>query len=87
MRIPSRSLGQERLIAGALRTLGACAAVGLASAGPVLAQAPAPQERVAAIKESLAESQVKLRSYEWIETTLVSLEGEERSRMPYSGRS
>ena len=44
------------------------------------AASPAPQERVAAIKKSFAESQAKLRKYEWIETTIVSLKGEEKSR-------
>jgi hypothetical protein len=46
------------------------------------AQTPQPsmQERVAAIKSSFAASQANLRSYEWIETTVVSLKGEEKSR-------
>jgi hypothetical protein len=49
---------------------------------PVLlvAQAPMPQERVAALKASLQESQTRLRTYEWVETTVVSLKGEEKSR-------
>jgi hypothetical protein len=37
-------------------------------------------ERVAAIKASLGKSQASLRSYEWIETTVISLKGEEKSR-------
>lgn len=41
--------------------------------------APAPQERVAAIKGSFAQSQAALRKYEWVETTVVSLKGEEKS--------
>ena len=45
-----------------------------------LAQQPAPDERVAALKQSLAQSQANLKSYEWIETTIVSLKGEEKSR-------
>ncbi len=52
----------------------------LAGAGAGLAQQPAPDERVAALKQSLAQSQAQLRSYEWIETTVVSLKGEEKSR-------
>jgi len=39
-----------------------------------------PDQRVAALKQSLAESQVNLRKYEWIETTVISLKGEEKSR-------
>lgn len=46
-----------------------------------LAQAPpTPQERVAALKQSLAESQKAIRRYEWIETTVISLKGEEKAR-------
>lgn len=44
------------------------------------ADQPAPQERIAAIKKSFADSQATLRRYEWIETTIVSLKGEEKSR-------
>jgi len=45
-------------------------------------QTPAqtPADRVAALKKSLADSQVSLRKYEWIETTALSLKGEEKSR-------
>jgi hypothetical protein len=48
----------------------------------VFAQAPQPsvQERVGALKAELAASQATLRQYEWIETTVVSLNGEEKSR-------
>ncbi len=42
--------------------------------------APGPEQRVAALKQSLQESQARLRTYEWIETTIVSLKGEEKSR-------
>jgi len=41
---------------------------------------PTPQERVAALKQSMQESQTKLRRYEWIETTIISLKGEEKNR-------
>ena len=45
------------------------------------AQAPAgPDQLVAALKQNLAESQKRLRQYEWIETTSISLKGEEKSR-------
>ena len=54
--------------------------LGLALPGVVLAQAPAPEERVAALKQSLQQSQAQLRQYEWIETTVMSLKGEEKSR-------
>jgi hypothetical protein len=41
---------------------------------------PTPQERVAALKQSMQESQTKLRQYEWIETTIISVKGEEKGR-------
>ena len=52
-----------------------CGGIGLAQA-----QQPSVPERVAALKASLAASQLVLRQYEWIETTVVSLKGEEKSR-------
>jgi hypothetical protein len=45
-----------------------------------LQTAPTPQERVAALKQSLADSQKAIRQYEWIETTVISLKGEEKAR-------
>jgi hypothetical protein len=44
------------------------------------AQAPSLPERVAALKATLAASQAVLHQYEWIETTVVSLKGDEKSR-------
>jgi hypothetical protein len=41
---------------------------------------PTSQERVAALKQSMQESQTKLRQYEWIETTIISVKGEEKGR-------
>lgn len=43
-------------------------------------QGPAPEERVAALQQSLRQSREALTHYEWIETTVVSLKGEEKSR-------
>jgi hypothetical protein len=51
----------------------AAAAVALVSLAA--AQTP-PQERVAALKESLAKNQAALRQYSWVETTVISLKGE-----------
>jgi hypothetical protein len=78
-----RSFVSTLLIASA--TLGASSAGALAQTPAATAPAPAastpaPQERVAAIKKSFAESQARLRGYEWIETTVVELKGEEKSR-------
>jgi len=44
------------------------------------AQEPASQERIAAFKKTLQQSQAQLRSYEWIETTTVMLKGEVKSQ-------
>jgi hypothetical protein len=44
------------------------------------AQAPTVPDRVAALKSQMAASQAALKKYEWIETTVVSLKGEEKSR-------
>jgi hypothetical protein len=46
----------------------------------VLAQAAAPQDRIAALKQSLQQNQQRLRGYEWVETTIISLKGEEKAR-------
>jgi hypothetical protein len=80
LRVPSRRPGRVRPGAWVLNTLAACAVASLAATGLVGAQSAPPQERVAALKQSLAESQVSLRNDEWVETTVVSLKGEEKSR-------
>jgi hypothetical protein len=65
------------------RTIGiSIFAAALAAGSAVVAQPSALslQERVAALKTTFASSQVSLRQYEWIETTVVTLNGEEKSR-------
>jgi hypothetical protein len=59
-----------------------CATIGLSSPSRQLAatQAEGPEQRIAALKQSLQASQAGLRKYEWIETTTISLKGEEKSR-------
>ena len=42
--------------------------------------AQTPEQRVAALKKNLADGQAALRKYEWVETTVLSLKGEEKSR-------
>ncbi len=42
--------------------------------------APTAEQRVTALKQSLQESQTRLKQYEWIETTIISLKGEEKAR-------
>jgi hypothetical protein len=58
------------------------AALLIASSTLVISQAQQPSipERVAALKAALGASQTNLRQYEWIETTVVTLKGDEKSR-------
>jgi len=42
--------------------------------------APTPEQQVAALKQSLQDNQTRLRAYEWVETTIISLKGEEKAR-------
>ena len=59
----------------------AAVGLGIAIFGVAAAQqVPTLQEQVAALKASLAANKKALRQYEWIETTIVSLKGEEKSR-------
>jgi hypothetical protein len=51
-----------------------CTCIGLLK--PSLAQAPDKEQKVAAIKESLAKNQAALKQYTWTETTQISLKGE-----------
>ncbi len=48
--------------------------------GAANAQNPEVQQRVAALKQSAARNQQSIRQYEWIETTVISLKGEEKSQ-------
>ncbi len=50
---------------------------------PMMSQAQSPKDHVAALKETLAKSQVLLRQYEWVETTVVMVNDEEKSRTVY----
>jgi len=45
------------------------------------AQGPAVQERIAALKQSLATSQQTLRQFEWIQTTAVTVKGEQKAQI------
>jgi hypothetical protein len=64
----------------ALRALFLSALLPGVSTSAALAQGPPTvPERVAALKQSLAQSKMRLKQYEWIETQVVSLKGEEKS--------
>jgi hypothetical protein len=69
--------------------LGRCVTLSLAvamlSGLPIDAKQAAPQtmtpeQRVAALKQSMQQSQTRLHQYEWIETTIIKLKGEEKAR-------
>ena len=64
----------------ALVVAGAGVAVSLCGDGLVAQGAPTPDQMVAALKTNLQESQKQLRQYQWIETTIISLKGEEKAR-------
>jgi hypothetical protein len=48
--------------------------------GIARSQSPEVQQRVAALKQSVAKDQQSIRQYQWIETTVISLKGDEKSR-------
>jgi len=50
----------------------------LAAAFPLLAQDTAAQERLSAVKQAMAANAQQLRKYQWIETTQVTLNGEQK---------
>jgi hypothetical protein len=47
---------------------------------PAQAAGAGAQDQVAALKKSLQEGMAKIRQYEWVETTIISLKGEEKAR-------
>ncbi len=47
---------------------------------PTWAQQPTAAERALMLKATMAASQAVLKQYEWVETTVISLKGEEKSR-------
>ena len=51
-------------------------AVALVAAVPALTQNPELQEKLGAVKQSMAENKQKLRQYQWIETTQLTLKGD-----------
>lgn len=57
-----------------------CSVMFLLTTAIARSQSPEVQQRVAALKESVAHDQQSIRTYEWIETTVISLKGEEKVR-------
>ena len=80
--IPSQPTAHPSPRVGGKATL-LTAAVMLASVLSVTAIAiaqpsPAVQQKLAAIKQSIAENQAKLRQYQWTETTQLTLNGDQK---------
>ena len=63
-----------------LAVIGISILMSLPVARTVAQAPPTPDQMSAALKQNLAESQKRLRQYEWTETTAISLKGEEKSR-------
>ena len=68
-----------------MRTMGVTLLLSLSLAQPAAAQQPTDsaegkKDHAAAVKESLQKSMAALRQYQWVETTVVSMKGEEKSR-------
>jgi hypothetical protein len=61
-------------------TVALAIAAGAAAPAASRQDTPTPEQRLAAFKQALAENQKRLRGYEWVETTIISLKGEEKAR-------
>jgi hypothetical protein len=60
--------------------IAACCIAMLLSPAMVFSQSPEVQQRVVALKQNVARDQQSIRQYQWIETTVISLKGDEKSR-------
>jgi hypothetical protein len=61
-------------------TAAACSILLLLVPAAARPQSSEVQQRVAALKERVAQDQQSIRQYEWIETTVISLKGDQKSR-------
>jgi hypothetical protein len=73
--VKSSSAGIVVRFSKRLLILGAAA---LLATIPALPQNPELQEKLAAVKQSMAENKQKLRQYQWIETTQLTLKGDQK---------
>jgi hypothetical protein len=62
------------------RTLSMIQGIALLVVAPLVAQETAGTDHVGAIKQSLETSMQALHGYTWVETTVISIKGEEKSR-------
>lgn len=63
-----------------ITTVAIAIAAGAAAPAASRQDKPTPEQRLAAFKQGLAENQKRLHGYEWVETTIISLKGEEKAR-------
>jgi len=68
-----------------MAVLGVVVVVAMAAAATVHTASPRPQaggaqDQVTAVKASMQQGLAKIRNYEWMETTIISLKGEEKAR-------
>jgi hypothetical protein len=70
----------ERTHVATLTALLAWVGIALLAGQPQGLEQPTPEQQVVALKQSLQKSQASIRTYEWIETTIISHKGEEKSR-------
>jgi len=63
-----------------LATIAGGSAIALAASQDAAQAPPSPDQLVAKLKQNLADGAKKLRQYEWVETTVISLKGEEKAR-------
>ena len=71
--------GRPNAIARGRRVAALAAAALLVCIGTASAQEAGEGDRVAALKQSLQAGMAALRQYEWVETTTISLKGEQKS--------
>lgn len=69
----------RRVVAGTC-VLAVLALAAGAAAQPAAAPQGGAQDPVAALQQSLKQGQTLIRQYEWVETTIVSMKGEEKAR-------
>jgi len=74
-------MNSTRTLVWTLITMALIATAARAQDKPKAGPKPAPQKHIDTIKKSFASSNALLRKYEWIETTVTSLKGEEKSRV------
>src|SRR5687767_10698531 len=71
---------QRRGLAQAALALLMAGSIDVAASQQPAPAAPSPQQRAAMLQQWMKASQAQLRTYEWVETTVVAKDGQEKSR-------